>query len=90
MAIPVKIRNPKTIDELQKNIEDIANSGMNKRGIDGLTGGITAVSATGTTASAGYVQAELQAVIDKVNETVAKQAAVILKQEEIINKLKGT
>jgi hypothetical protein len=36
MAIPIKIRNPKTIDDCQKNIEDLANSGMNKRGLDGL------------------------------------------------------
>jgi hypothetical protein len=51
---------------------------------------ITALSALSLTVSVGYVQAEVQSIVTKLNEVIAKQATIIaalaeLKSEAVTN-----
>jgi hypothetical protein len=65
MGISYKVRNPKTVEDLQKNVEDLARDGMNKGALKGLR-------TTDAAAGGAYDQGEQQKIIDKLNEVISK------------------
>ena len=77
MAIGYKVKIPKNVDEVHQNVQDIAESAMNKQV---MTKDMKAIESTAIgTASVTYDASQVQKIIDQ-------QSTILDKLNDIINR----